>query len=395
MGVRIGTGISTHEDPRVGAIEAAQAAGVGLDGGSADLVVLFASGGHMENPESTLEGVHEALRPGALVGCGAGGVLGCGAEHEEGMAVAVWAASLDGGRAQTFHAMASMHEDTVTVMGMEDLAGSRGAILLPDPFTFPTDPLLQDLATRAPGVPVIGGLASARRPDETGVLFHGDEVVDGGAVGVRFDDVELLPCVSQGATPVGPELTITEAEGNVISELAGQPALDRIRAVIEELDPVERTLIAGGLLIGLVIDGGRPEYGHGDFLVRQLMGADPVGARLRSPRRCRRVRSSGCTHATPPQPTATCRSSCACASPRSAGRRQARSRSRATDAAARCSDRGPRRGRAVGGAGRRAVGGVLRGRRDRPRRRGELPARVHGDGRAVRLTRAAPRRTRV
>jgi small ligand-binding sensory domain FIST len=280
MGVRIGSGISTHEDPRVGAIEAAQDAHAALDGAPADLVVLFASGGHMEDPEATLEGVHEALRPGALVGCGAGGVLGCGAEHEEGMAVVVWAASLDGGDAQTFHAMASVHEDTVTVIGMEDLAGARGAILLPDPFTFPTDPLLQDLATRAPGVPVIGGLASARRPDERGVLFHGDEVHDGGTVGVRFDGVELLPCVSQGATPVGPEMTITEAEGNIIRELAGQPALDRIRAVIEELDPVERTLIAGGLLVGLVIDGGRPEYGHGDFLVRQLMGADPVSGTL-------------------------------------------------------------------------------------------------------------------
>jgi len=280
MGVRIGSGISTHEDPRVGAIEAAQEAHAALDGAAADLVVLFASGGHMEDPEATIEGVHEALRPGALVGCGAGGVLGCGAEHEEGMAVAVWAASLGGGGAQTFHAMASVHEDTVTVIGMEDLAGSRGAILLPDPFTFPTDPLLQDLAARAPGVPVIGGLASGRRPDERGVLFHGDEVLDAGVVGVRFDGVEVLPCVSQGATPVGPEMTITEAEGNIIRELAGQPALDRIRAVIEELDPVERTLIAGGLLVGLVIDGGRPEYGHGDFLVRQLMGADPVAGTL-------------------------------------------------------------------------------------------------------------------
>lgn len=280
MGVRIGSGISTHEDPRVGAIEAAQDAHAALDGASADLVVLFASGGHLEDPEATLEGVHEALRPGALVGCGAGGVLGCGAEHEEGMAVVVWAASLDGGAAQTFHAMASVHEDTVTVIGMEDLAGSRGAILLPDPFSFPTDPLLHDLATRAPGVPVIGGLASGRRPDERGVLLHGDEVHDGGVVGVRFDGVELLPCVSQGATPVGPEMTVTEADGNIIRELAGQPALDRIRAVIEELDPVDRTLIAGGLLVGLVIDGGRPEYGHGDFLVRQLMGADPVSGTL-------------------------------------------------------------------------------------------------------------------
>jgi len=280
VSVRIGTGISTHEDPRVGAIEAAQEAGAALDGARADLAVVFASGSHLAAPESTLEGVHESLRPSSLVGCGAGGVLGCGTEHEGGTAVAVWAASLDGGSIQTFHAMASVHEETVTVIGMEDLAGSRGAILLPDPYSFPTDPLLQDLAARAPGVPVIGGLASARAPDDAGVLFYDDEVQQGGAVGVRFDDVELLPCVSQGATPVGPELTITAAEGNVIHELAGQPALDRIRALIEQLDARERTLIAGGLLIGLVVDGGRPDYGHGDFLVRQLLGADPVEGTL-------------------------------------------------------------------------------------------------------------------
>src|SRR4029077_8298183 len=128
---------------------------------------------------------------------------------------------------------------------------------------------------RAPGVPILGGLASARTPEDTGALFHGDEVCEGGAGGVRFDGVELLPCVSQGAVPVGPEMTITRAEDNVVHELAGRPALDRIRAVIEELDPRERTLVAGGLLVGIVVDGGQPDYEHGDFLVRQLLGADP------------------------------------------------------------------------------------------------------------------------
>jgi small ligand-binding sensory domain FIST len=280
MGVRIGTGISTHEDARVGAIEAAQAAGAALDGSHADLTVVFASGGHLAAPEATLEGIHESLRPSSLVGCGAGGVLGCGAEHEEGTAVAVWAASLGEGSARTFHATAAIQDETVTVMGMEDLAGARGAILLPDPYSFPTDPLLQDLATRAPGVPVLGGLASGRTPDDVAILFHGDEVVDSGAVGVRFDDVDLLPCVSQGATPVGPEMTITAAEGNVIQELAGRPALDRIREVIGELDPREHTLIAGGLLVGIVVEPGRPAYEHGDFLVRQLLGADPVAGTL-------------------------------------------------------------------------------------------------------------------
>jgi small ligand-binding sensory domain FIST len=281
VGVRIGTGISLHGDARVGAIEAAQDARAALDGRAADLAIVFASGAHLAAPEATLEGVHEALRPPALIGCGAGGVLGCGAEHADGMtAVAVWTAALDGGSARTFHATAAVNDDMVTVMGMEDIAGASGAILLPDPFSFPTEPLLQDLAARARGLPVFGGLSSSRTAQDSGALFHGDEVCDGGAVGVRFEGVELLPCVSQGAVPVGPEMTVTACEGNVIHELAGRPALDRIRAVIEELDPREHTLIAGGLLVGMVVDGGRPDYEHGDFLVRQLLGADPVAGTL-------------------------------------------------------------------------------------------------------------------
>lgn len=280
MGVRIGTGLSTHGDARVGAIEAAHVAGQALGGEKADLAIVFAAGAHLAAPEATLEGVHEALRPPELIGCGAGGVLGGGAEHEGGTCVAVWAAALGEGVATTFHATARQVDDSIAVTGMESLAGARGAILLPDPFTFPTDALLQDLATRAPGVPVLGGLASARTEEDSTALFHGDRVCEAGAVGVRFDGIELLPCVSQGATPVGPEMTITAAEGNVIAELAGRPALDHIRETIEQLDARERTLVAGGLLVGLVLDGGKPDYGHGDFLVRGLLGADPVSGTI-------------------------------------------------------------------------------------------------------------------
>jgi small ligand-binding sensory domain FIST len=281
MATRIGTGISTHADARVGAIEAAQLAHAALGDAPTDLAIVFASGAHLAAPEATLEGIHEALRPPQLIGCGAGGVLAGGSELEDGStAVAVWAAALGDGRAQTFHATAAIDEDMVTVMGMEDLAGASGTILLPDPYSFPTDALLHDLATRAPGVPIVGGLASARTEEDTGALFHGDVVCEQGAVGVRLDGVDLLPCVSQGAAPVGPEMTVTSAEGNVIHELAGRPALDHIRAMIEQLDPRERTLIAGGLLVGIVIDGGHPDYEQGDFLVRALVGADPVAGTL-------------------------------------------------------------------------------------------------------------------
>ena len=88
--------------------------------------------------------------------------------------------------------------------------------------------------------------------DET-VLFFGDEVVSEGAVGVRLDGVEVLPMVSQGATPLGPELTITAGQGHVIGELAGKPALEKLRETIEELPPEDLRLVQGGLLVGIVV----------------------------------------------------------------------------------------------------------------------------------------------
>jgi small ligand-binding sensory domain FIST len=86
--------------------------------------------------------------------------------------------------------------------------------------------------------------------------------------------LEMVPCVSQGAGPVGPEMTITSAEANVIGQLAGKPAMERLGEVIAALPEDERSLASSGVLIGLVIDENRPEYERGDFLVRPIIGAD-------------------------------------------------------------------------------------------------------------------------
>jgi small ligand-binding sensory domain FIST len=276
MPVRIGTGLSTAPDARAGAVEAAIEARRGLEGESCDLAVVFASGSHLAAPEATLEGVDEALAPGELIGCAAGGVIGARREVEDGTCVVVWAAHLDGGEATAFHAsVEELGDGTGALGGMPDLSGADGAILLADPASFPTDAVLRFLAESAPTVPLLGGLASARTLDGATALLCGGSVHDDGAVGVRLDGVEVIPCVSQGATPLGPELTITSAEGNLIAELAGKPALEKLRETIEGLPPEDLELIRGGLLMGIVVDGNKPEYVQGDFLVRGLVGADP------------------------------------------------------------------------------------------------------------------------
>jgi small ligand-binding sensory domain FIST len=281
MSVRIGAGISVASDPLTGATEAAAMAARGLDAGRADLALVFAGGAHLAAPEATLDGVHATLAPAALVGCAAGGVLGSGGalgsgrELESGTAVAVWAASLEGAEAEAFHAVVVGDDDEAAVEGMPDPAGASGLLMLSDPYSMPTDAVLTGVASEAPGVPVLGGLSSARTADGAAALFCDTAVLDQGAVGVRLSGIELLPCVSQGAAPLGRELTITAAESNVIYELAGRPAVQTIEQVIGELPIHERALLATGLLIGIVIDGGKPEYEQGDFLVRGVLGADP------------------------------------------------------------------------------------------------------------------------
>jgi small ligand-binding sensory domain FIST len=276
MGVRIGSGLSTQADARFGAAEAAAAARDALGGRECDLAVVFASGAHLAAPEATLEGVHEALAPAELVGCGAAGVIGEMREVEQGTAVSVWAAALDGGEATTFHAeVEPLGEGEGVLSGLPELTGAAGALLLADPFTFPTDAVLRELSSTAPMLPLLGGLASARSPDAETPLLFGDEVHTSGAVGVRFDGVEILPCVSQGAAPIGPELTITACEGTVIAELAGRPALEKLRETIEALTVDDLRLVQGGLLMGIVVDVNKPDYVQGDFLVRGLVGADP------------------------------------------------------------------------------------------------------------------------
>ena len=274
--VRIGTGLSTLSDARAGGEEAAGAALDGLGGERCDVAVVFASGTHLAAPEATLEAVVDVLDPGELVGCGAGGVLGGRREVEDGTAVAVWAAALGDGAATAFH-VEVVDAERGEVAGMPDLEGASGAVLLADPFSFPAEPLLRAVSENAPDVPVVGGLASARLHEGAAALFLGGEVRFGGAVGLRFDGVALEPCVSQGAAPIGPELTVTEAEGNVVVELAGRPAYRRLQEVVNALDEHEQALLqrSGGVLLGIVVDGNKPDYVQGDFLVRPVLGADP------------------------------------------------------------------------------------------------------------------------
>ena len=287
MSARIATGLAVDDAGVDAFAEAAGRAALGLGGTRPDLTVVFAGAPNLTHVEEGLEIVSERTGATSLIGCGAQGVLGAGRELESG-GVAVWSASLPGARVETFHADAvSVDESQLAMAGLPDFDDSDAVVLLADPYSFPVEPLLSELADERPGLPVIGGLSSAGGGPGLGVLMHDGELVQRGAVGVALGGVDVRPCVSQGARPIGPEMVVTEAEDNVIAELASKPALERLKDAIAELDLDERALAARGLLLGVVIDENQPDYGRGDFLIRGLLDVDEeagtltVGERVR------------------------------------------------------------------------------------------------------------------
>ena len=82
-------------------------------------------------------------------------------------------------------------------------------------------------------LPVAGGLVSGgTRRGDSRLLLDG-AVFDNGGVGVVLDAAApVRVVVSQGCRPIGDPMTVTASTGMTVSELAGRPALERLRDVV-------------------------------------------------------------------------------------------------------------------------------------------------------------------
>ena len=215
--------------------------------------------------------VRNILEPRVLVGGTAVAVAGGPHEIEENPALTVFAARLDGATLTPVTLRVQETPDGAALTGWPPLDQSPASLLLfADPFTFPVDAFLQRVNRDLPGLQIIGGLASAAGSPGGNRLVLDDHVVDEGAVGVFVDGggIEVRTLVSQGCRPIGRPYVVTRGEQNLLQELAG--------AASEE----ERELLRRGLHVGLVVDEHKAEFSRGDFLVRNLLGADESSGAL-------------------------------------------------------------------------------------------------------------------
>lgn len=237
-------------------------------GDAPDLAMLFVTLPHAGALEDAARAVRAVLHPVALVGCAAVAVVGPGREVEAAPAVSLWA-----GRVGAVAAVAWSGREPPPPPPFSP----RALALVGDPFSFPADEAFDAFAHAYPGIPVTGGMASGAHGPGGNRLLLDDRVLSSGAVGAWIgSEVGVETIVSQGCRPVGVPLTVTKGEGQLVHELAGRAALTQLFDMAQrDLTPQEVELVnSGGLHVGRVIDEHKADFGPGDFLVRNVLGAD-------------------------------------------------------------------------------------------------------------------------
>ena len=252
----------------------------GLDADT-DLAFLFFTAHHRDAAERIVERLWLELDAQCLVGCAAEGVIGADREIEREPGVALLTAAVPGVRLHPFHiAGEDAWRDLLSDgQALRDRFGAgeqtRAIIAFGDPFTTPVGQLFRALEDEIPGLPIIGGLASAARQPGQNILVRNDEIYDEGMVGVSLSGpIAVETIVSQGCKPIGSPMIITRSRDNIIEQLGGKPPLQMLREIVTDMSEADQQLLQNGLMLGQAMSEYRDKFGRGDFVVRNIIDID-------------------------------------------------------------------------------------------------------------------------
>lgn len=268
-----------------------------------DLGLVFISSAYASEYSRLMPLLQKQLSVPVLIGCGGSGIIGMNSHGEtqeiEGEpALSLSLAHLPDVKVQAFHIpgdglpdLDSPPNTWVDLIGVPPQEEPH-FILLADPFSAIND-LLQGLDFAYPGSSKVGGMTSAGAMGVQSALFCNYQLYREGTVGVALSgNIVLETIVAQGCRPIGQTYQVTACERNIVLELAAQDNVEKTSSEIESRRPLEvlrdllqslseedRQLAQHSLFVGVARDEFKQQLGHGDFLIRNLLGVDPrVGA---------------------------------------------------------------------------------------------------------------------
>lgn len=202
------------------------------------------------------------------IGAAGMGVCGFRAEHFDEPAISVLVMPID---ADGFRLIAGMKAGVGQVVAANGdwLAANDPtlAVVHADPRNPQVPALVGEFAESANAY-LVGGLTSGR----PGAVHLAGERNSGGLSGVLLSPYALPVAVglTQGCSPIGPAHTVTRADGNVLIELDGKPALEVFEGDIGTVSSRDLRRAGGDFFAALPVVGSDT----GDYLVRNLMGID-------------------------------------------------------------------------------------------------------------------------
>ncbi len=161
-------------------------------------------------------------------------------------------------------------------------------IVLANPFAAGLENWLTEWNVAFPEAATIGGLASGISGNGESALILDGELIDAAVLALAVKGGKIRTLVSQGCKPVGEPFTITQAEQNLVYALGSRPAYQVLSETFTALSDEEKERARGNLFAGLAASEYVADLKRGDFLVRNLLGADPqsgavaIGARART-----------------------------------------------------------------------------------------------------------------
>lgn len=279
-----GSGLSAKGSPEDAAHEACLQALSQSGRNHTDLALVFLSANVEPATTRVLQVIRRVTGARAVVGCSGAGVLTDRGEVEGDSAVAVLTV------ASERLAVTPFVLEELKQLGVEagpELADRVGAsvaeggclIMLTDAEGLNPRMLLHGLKEALGFVPVTGGVAAGTPLFE---LFD-THSVRGGITGVALSGVQPVVGVAQGCMPIGEPYVITKAEANVIREIGSRPAMDILKEAVLSLDNPEERIRRAGIFAGLAMDPAKSPLERGDFLVRDLVGADQSSGAIAVP----------------------------------------------------------------------------------------------------------------
>ena len=249
----------------------------------ADLAIVFATINYQTEYEQLYQAVLANSSCDELIGCSGMSVLTSGGEFEEEPAIAVMVLRSEQLSAVPFSAQGTESEVGEQIQERIHSAQQDDSLLIIFPDIRAVNPaeLVKQIGSDGAALPVVGAAVSG---DATGAqMYHWKDAqaTEGGATGVLLSgNFNTEIGVAQGCQPIGKPREVTKADGQIIFELDGEPALENFKGTLQLLTQDDLRRSGGTVFVGIAMDDTNKNPTRGDFLIRNLVGISEEHAAL-------------------------------------------------------------------------------------------------------------------